>query len=178
MKLTKGFTVLITLMLPLVPILAGSSGCVTTVLVVRHAERANSSSTSPISDPEGRNRAKALAHVAREAGVSAIYATEYLRTQQTAQPLADQLGLPIDTSFTDPSALAEGILREHRGDTVLVVGHSNTVGPIIEALGGDPIDPIGASEFDNLFLVIRHRRGTTHTVHLKYLRYDESPAGD
>lgn len=132
MNLTKRMTVLTTLMLPLVPVVAGSSGCVTTVLVVRHAERANSSSTSPISDPEGKNRARALAHVASEAGVSAIYATEYLRTQQTAQPLADRLGLPIDTSFADPSALAEKILSDHVGDTVLVVGHSNTVGPIID----------------------------------------------
>ena len=57
----------------------------TTFLIVRHAERADASANTNLSQP-GVERAAALAEVAREAGVTAVYSTDYCRTAQTAQP--------------------------------------------------------------------------------------------
>ena len=64
-----------------------------TVLLVRHAEKAAGGSDDPPLSPAGEARARVLAHVAGSAGVSAIYHTQYKRTQQTVAPLAAKLGL-------------------------------------------------------------------------------------
>jgi len=172
MKANRWLTVQRSLAVSLAVAVTASGGCTTTILVVRHAERVDGSPNSPISPGEGQCRAEALAQVAGVAGVSAIYATQYLRTRQTAQPLADRLGLPITiVPAGDSSGLAEQIFQDNRGEVVVVVGHSDTIGPIIEALGGEP-PSIPDDEYDNLF-VVQHRRGEARTVHLKYLRYRE-----
>src|SRR5690606_22627139 len=69
----------------------------TTILVVRHAERADAGAgeRDPALSQAGSARAHALAEVAADAGVTAILATQYRRTRQTAEPLAERLGLPI-----------------------------------------------------------------------------------
>ena len=104
---------------------------VTTVFVLRHAERVDSSPDSELSEA-GLQRAQKLVHVAGEAGISAIFATEYRRTQQTAQPLADELGLTVNTDFgmSDVEALVNHVLSEYSGETVLLVGHSIQYRPL------------------------------------------------
>src|SRR5882672_5663247 len=68
----------------------------TTVIIVRHAEK-NIEPNNPDPDlsPAGQARAQDLVRMFSAAGVNAIYATEYKRTQQTVKPLADSLGLPV-----------------------------------------------------------------------------------
>ncbi len=135
---------------------------VTTVLLVRHADRANDHLSI-----EGWVRAKALAHVAYKAGVTAIYATEYTRTQQTVQPLAELLGLePTIYNSLSLSNLASNILSAHEGEVVLVAGHSNTVLQIASYLGAD-ITVQDTNEFDNLYLVTCGD-GETNIVNLQY----------
>src|SRR5437773_8048647 len=67
---------------------------VTTVIVVRHAEK-NIEPANPDPDlsPAGQARAQELARMFGDAGVNAIYATQFKRTQQTVKPLGDRLGL-------------------------------------------------------------------------------------
>lgn len=140
----------------------------TTVLVVRHAEKADPIGDPPLS-PEGQIRAETLVHVAGDADVAAVYATEYLRTQQTVQPLATHLGLPVsEVNADDVEGLVDQILADHAGEVVLVAGHSDTVPAIIEELGGDPIPPIAENEYDNLFVVTVCRCGAPNVVHLRY----------
>ena len=152
----------------------------TTFLIVRHAERADASANTNLSQP-GVERAAALAEVAREAGVTAVYSTDYCRTAQTAQPLATELGLPINiqpgglgfsgcapaiavptnplpTTVNTPRALVDHILSEHGDEVVMIVGHSDTVPDIVAALGQGTFDPVSiSSEFDNLFIVTVRR---------------------
>ena len=59
----------------------------TTVLVVRHAEKAWEDGDPPLSDV-GWERAEALLRVAEESGISVLFATQYARTQQTLEPIA------------------------------------------------------------------------------------------
>ena len=54
------------------------------------------------------------------------------------------------------------------GDIIAVVGHSDTVGPIIEGLGGGPVGLIGPNEFDKLFVLFID---PTNNVTLLRLRY-------
>src|SRR5215208_8289187 len=69
---------------------------VTTVILVRHAEK-KIEPTNPDPDlaPEGVERAQEIARVFGDAGVNAIYATQFKRTQQTVKPLADRTGIAV-----------------------------------------------------------------------------------
>jgi len=131
------------------------------VIVVRHAERADAGSldsgmTTTPPDPElstvGKARAQALAAMLKDAGVTAIYTTEYRRTKDTAAPLADALKITSEVvSARDQAALIARIKANTSG-TVVVVGHSNTVPTIIKALGGADVT-VGDHEYDSLFFV-------------------------
>lgn len=142
---------------------------VTTVLIVRHAEKGSAPPNDPTLSTDGQARAQALARVIGEANVRAIYATEFARTQQTVQPLATQLGLSVtQISASDADALVNDILSNHRGEVVFVAGHSNTVPVIIEKLNGGQIPPIAETEFDKLFVVTVYRLRRAKVVQLRY----------
>lgn len=154
---------------------------VTTVLLIRHAEKETSSSSDdpPLSEA-GKARAQSLIHVAGKSGIKAIYTTKYLRTRQTAEPLAKHLGLtsiamPIKMDGSNPPKISQqslkeitGKILEHSGQTVLIVGHSNTVPDIIKALGVDGPPSIDEKEFDDLFIVTIYSKGSARVTHLKY----------
>src|SRR3989454_12655624 len=68
---------------------------VTTVILIRHAEKViDPNNNDPDLSPAGQTRAQELVRMFGDAGINAIYATQYKRTQQTVKPLADKLGLP------------------------------------------------------------------------------------
>jgi broad specificity phosphatase PhoE len=132
-----------------------------TIFLVRHAERADSTpGTSPTmaADPDlsdaGRARAESLAAALKDANITAIYVTEFKRTQQTAAPLARALGLTVKTvtSRRTPELIEQ--IEASKGN-VLVVGHSNSVPDVIKGLGVTTPVTIGDDEFDNMFLVSR-----------------------
>ncbi|MEM8996683.1 MAG: hypothetical protein AAGF23_17995, partial [Acidobacteriota bacterium] len=50
------------------------------------------------------------------------------------------------------AALAERLLADHRGETVLVVGHSDTNPVLIEALGAPP-PAIADDDYDDVYMV-------------------------
>jgi broad specificity phosphatase PhoE len=145
------------------------SAQVTTVLVVRHAEKMPTPANDPHLDRAGRARAVALAHVAGASGVTAIYATNFLRTQETVAPLAAALGLtPIVMDATQTEQLIEDIRSNRRGQTVLVCGHSNTVPEIVEGLSGVVIEPIPDNRYDGLYVVTRHDNESGRAVRVRY----------
>ncbi len=143
---------------------------VTTVMLVRHAEK-NIEPDNPDPDlsPAGQERAHEIARVFGGAGMNAIYATQFKRTQQTVRPLADHTGVAVsllDANQTDE--LVRRILTSHRGQTVFVSGHNNSVPAIVSSLGGESIPVIPESEYDNLFIVTIYRFGKAKVMKLKY----------
>jgi len=153
----------------------------TTILLVRHAERADNTINSNLSQA-GRDRADTLVAVTDESGVAAIYSTEFCRTAQTAQPVASALGLTLNYQQSDQSLddcepeievpktplpetiataqdLVDHLLAQHRGKVIMVVGHSNTVPELIAALGQGEFATvqIDSNEFDRLFVVTVRR---------------------
>lgn len=154
---------------------------VTTVLLVRHAEKSDSTTTDPPLSAAGEARAQVLVHVAGGAGVRAVFATQFLRTQQTVQPLATRLGLTvIQVDSGDVAGLVNQLLTTRVGTTFLVAGHNNTVPQIIQGLRADPLCPsmfplnqanqcvIPESQYDNLFVVTAPRLGKARVLRLKY----------
>ncbi|MFC1633470.1 histidine phosphatase family protein [Planctomycetota bacterium] len=136
---------------------------VITVVIVRHAERANDSLT-----PDGEKRAETLARLLRKKDISAIFSTKTNRAIETVNNTAERLGIPIQYyNYTSTEGIANLIKSEYVGKIVLVVGHSDTVPPIIEALGISSAPPI-INEFDNLFIVTIRDDGVASLTHLKY----------
>ena len=143
---------------------------VTTVILIRHAEKVIDPNNPDVDlSPAGQARAQELARMFGDAGINTIYATQYKRTQQTVKPLADKLGLPITqvNSKSTPELLAQ-IKSQHRGETIFIAGHNNSVPEIIAALGGPQFPIIPESEYDNLFIVTIYRTGKAKVVKMKY----------
>ena len=148
--------------------------CAETVILVRHAEKAAAPADDPPLTAEGRQRAEALARTLSASGVTAIYVTEYLRTQQTGEPLALLLHLTPQRIEAKKTPDLAGAIRGHKDGVVLVVGHSNTLPEIIAALGGPEVK-IGDGEYDSLFVLTISGKDVT----LLRLRYGaaSAPAG-
>jgi broad specificity phosphatase PhoE len=145
--------------------------------VVRHAEKSTDDPRDPSLSPEGQERAKALSSMLRNAGVTDIYTTQYKRTRQTAQPLAQQSGIAIlerpinaSNSATYAHDLAREILTRSAGKGVLVVGHSNTVPDIVKALSGSAVPAITDTEYDHIFIVTIPTSGSPRLMPLRYGR--------
>lgn len=137
----------------------------TTVILVRHAEKAGPSGDVDLSEA-GKKRAECLTNALADAGVQTIFTTEFKRTQQTAAALAKKLSLtPVVTPGADVDGLVAGI-QKHAGETVLVAGHSNTVPAVIKKLGGGDFT-IKDDEYDRMF-VVTLANGTASTVALRY----------
>ena len=136
-----------------------------TVFLVRHAEKADAPRQDPPLNDIGTARAKELARMLDGAGIKTIITSQFLRTKQTAEPLAQKLGLtaismPIAMSPSNPQQVSEQSIseivsrvNERPGENVLVIGHSNTVPEVIRMLGGDVVPTIDEKKFDDLFVV-------------------------
>ncbi len=138
------------------------------VFLVRHAERVDNSSDSPLS-PAGERRAARLADLLKDAGVTAIYTTDLRRTIQTAAPLAKASSVEaVALAAGDRDALLAKIRSAGPRDRILVVGHSNTVPDLLHALGVDQSISIGDSEYDNLFVLVPRPGAPPHLLRLRY----------
>jgi broad specificity phosphatase PhoE len=125
----------------------------TTIYIVRHAEKADTSRDPELSHA-GHARANTLAHVLTDAGLDAIFVTDTHRSRQTAAPTAAATGLgPVQYDGGDSAALAARIAADHAGQQVLVVGHSNTLDDIAAALGIAGLADLEESQFDRLYVV-------------------------
>jgi broad specificity phosphatase PhoE len=132
----------------------------TIVFLVRHAEKASETETDPALSPAGRARAEALAGALAGSRVTGVVVTQRQRTGDTAAPLAGPLGVVPDTIplggtvASHAAAVAARIRARHRGGTVLVVGHSNTIPPIMAALGAPALPDLCDASYDQLFMVV------------------------
>jgi len=151
-----------------------------TVFLIRHAEREDEPRQDPPLSKDGVARSQALARLLSSAGIKAIFTSQFTRTKQTAEPLATKLGINV-TPFTlksnpsNPRQIAEestaevtNKILEHAGESVLVVGHSNSIPDVIKMLGGDFIPTIDERKFDDLFIVNVYAKGKAKVVQLKY----------
>ncbi|MDX6384973.1 MAG: hypothetical protein QOK48_2546 [Blastocatellia bacterium] len=141
-----------------------------TIIVIRHAEKkAEPDNPDPDLSPAGQARAQELARMFGGAGINAIYATQFKRTQQTVKPLADKLGLPVtQVDARKTGDLVARIRAQNPGQTVFISGHNNSAPEIVAALGGPTFPMIPEAEFDNLYFVTVDRTGKTKVMKMKY----------
>ena len=150
------------------------SQATTTVIFVRHAEKAAEPADDPGLSPAGQRRVAELTRQLVDAdvvaGVDAVYSTPYRRSEETARPVAEALGLPVHSyDAADTEAIMEFIVREHKGKIILVVGHSNTLPRLMADMGASKKVPeIAEDEYDNIFIVSIPWFGKTKTIRLRY----------
>ena len=143
---------------------------VTTIILVRHAEKkVEPNNPDPDLAPEGQIRAQEIARMFGGSNINAIYATNLKRTQQTVKPLSDRTGVPVTIlNANQTDELLRRLQTDHRGQTVFVAGHNNTVPAIVSALSGENFPTIPESEYDNMFIVTVYRFGKAKVVKIKY----------
>ncbi len=128
----------------------------TIIYLVRHAEKdLTPGLTDPPLTPAGEARAQALRQQLARRHPAALFTTDTRRTRATLAPLAQATGLmPLVYSAKEPAALAARIKQEYAGRTVVVVGHSNTLLPLLTELGVQaPMTEIKDEEYGYLFKV-------------------------
>jgi 2,3-bisphosphoglycerate-dependent phosphoglycerate mutase len=108
----------------------------TTVILVRHAEKITDGSKDPELAQAGKQRAEQLATHFSKTKIDAIYSTHFKRTEMTVTPLATLLKIPIH--YYDGSKMEEvaAMLSNNKGGTIFIVGHSNTTPAIVNYLMG------------------------------------------
>ncbi|QNA90740.1 histidine phosphatase family protein [Massilia sp. Dwa41.01b] len=132
------------------------------IYLVRHGEKALEGK-DPELTPQGRQRAQNIATMLGKAGIAHIFSTPTNRTQQTAQPLAQHSGLPVQLyDPKTPQALVAKV--KTLNGAVLVVGHSNTLSELVRLFGGQPGSDIADNEFDRLYQLIPGAGGAITTV--------------
>jgi broad specificity phosphatase PhoE len=138
--------------------LAAARAQASTVILVRHGEKTAPEGDAGLSEA-GRVRADDLAVALASFPLGAIFVSQYRRTALTAEPVAraQQLTPAVVRVEKDiavhAAAVGAAVRALPRGSAALVVGHSNTLGPIIRALGGPAISDLCDAEYAALLVL-------------------------
>jgi phosphohistidine phosphatase SixA len=144
------------------------------IFALRHADRTSGDDLSPA----GQERAKLLARMLSESGVSIAYRSDAVRAARTLEPLEQRLGAALtvkEIGFPGPDGVTAHIRTIVKkidalphDAVVAVVSHSNTVGPILRGLGADFDAQIAETEFDKLFVMFRGTSASSTVVLMRY----------
>ncbi len=126
-----------------------------TIYLVRHAEKVIDKDN--LKDPPltecGIERAESIKYFLTDIDLDRVYSTDYIRTRETARPTATSKQLDIELYNTgDMKAIAEMLLE--RGESVLVVGHSNTVPILAGLLAGEQGYAIPDNVYNQVYQVV------------------------
>lgn len=124
----------------------------TTLYLIRHAEKADSSSNPELSE-DGIKRSVRWTKLFEKTQIDNFYTTLTRRTQMTCSTIATSK--QKDITFYDAARFTlQEIVAKHPGKTILVVGHSNTIPQQINTFLGEEIYPqIDENEFGNLYTI-------------------------
>jgi broad specificity phosphatase PhoE len=133
---------------------AGASVQASPILfIVRHAEKAMTGGNDPELSAAGQQRAEELARILKDCEITAIFTTEFKRTQETAAPTAKMTQVtPTIVAAKDVSALVEN-LRALKGNA-LIVGHGNTIPDLVKRLGIPTSVSIPENDYDELIVIV------------------------
>ena len=139
---------------------ATSAAPATLVVVVRHGEKAPDPGNDPVLSAAGMARAVALDSAVRGMPITDVVVSQLQRTRLSASSFIARSGavvhvVPISAAGVPAhiQAVADTVRSITRvaGHGVLVVGHSNTVTAIVEALGGPASRPLCDSQYSQFF---------------------------
>ena len=116
---------------------------VSTIILIRHAEKSESNTKDPALSDAGIQRAIALAKLFEDTPISFFYATPYKRTIETITPIAKLNGKDVlSYNPADKNSVAE-MIQSGKGKRMMIAGHSNTIPQMVNML-------IGKNQFANM----------------------------
>lgn len=147
---------------------ANAQDDITTLILVRHAEKVDDSRDPELSDI-GKQRAEKLAQLLGSQSIDAIYSTDYIRTKGTCAPVAAQKN--VEVKLYDPRNMdqLDSMASENKGRTVLVCGHSNSTPRLANHfLKAQKFADFDESDYGNILIVTIPSQGTPDVVHIRY----------
>ncbi|MCB9289674.1 MAG: histidine phosphatase family protein [Lewinellaceae bacterium] len=140
----------------------------TFIFLVRHAEKGFGA--DPSLTFQGVKRAKLLAKIFYGLPLDAVFATDYKRTRETAQPVASEKGLEVDQYAPDRlTTFSIRLRRKYEGKNVLVVGHSDTTPELVNRLVTNGVlGRIDERDYSNFYVVAISEEGEKEVMQLKY----------
>jgi broad specificity phosphatase PhoE len=137
-----------------------------TIYLIRHSEKGvseNNPGDPPLSQC-GELRSEKLVTIFGDIAFDRIYSSDFVRTRDTAKPIAESQGIEID--LYNPQKLKDlSLLLLSRGEDVLVVGHSNTTSVLAGMLIGEDLKPFDDSLYDQIYQVVIYKgRGRIHIL--------------
>ena len=139
------------------------------VFLIRHGEQASSANGDAPLTEAGQRRARALVAVLKDAGLTAIYVSEFQRTGQTAEPLAQALQIePTRLPRGDIAGLINRLRTQHADGRVLIVSHALTIPHVLKAFGHLEEVVIQREEYDRLFVIVPKPAGPPLVFGLRF----------
>jgi len=160
------FQPLLTLVLLALPAAASAQQA---VYLVRHADR-DPNAPDALTDA-GRARAQALARVLKDTGLTVVVRSDTLRTRDTAAPVVKAGHLAEKVSPPDArhvQAAHHAICAAGPRAVVLYVGHSDTIGPLLNKLGYPGRVSFEDDEYGNLWILLPQASGPPSLLRLHY----------
>ena len=155
------------------------------VVVVRHGEKAPNPPNDPVLSDAGMARAAALDAALRPMAVTDVVVSHLQRTRLTASvfiartsPVVHVVPIGAAGTVAHIQAVADtvrAIAKTKGRGGVLVVGHSNTVANIVEALGGGVTPALCDSQYSQFFVL---REQANARVNLTRSTYGAADAPD
>lgn len=151
----------------------------TVVYLIRNGEKASDAEQDPSLSDAGKARAAALGVAMKGSPLAAIFVTQFRRTAEMAVPAAaankiTPTVISVGKNLPEYAALVARAVMEHRGKSVLVIGHTNTVAPVIAALGGPKLQDICDAAYSIIFTLRIPASGTPTLTRATYGRPDSS----
>lgn len=125
-----------------------------TIILVRHAEKADATSQDPELSAEGKQRAERLTTTIGKYKPGAFYSTNFKRTRDTVAPLAAKRKKEVQIyDPRKPNDLVDAITRS-KTKRFLVAGHSNSIPGLANLVGKkDIFKNLDESEYGAIWIV-------------------------
>jgi len=131
-----------------------------TFYLIRHAEKVDSDGLDPDLSKAGKERVVRYIDYFKTIKLDSVYTTNFKRTFQTANPIALTKG--VEPIIYNPNKIDfTNFIKKHKGQTVLIVGHSNTTPKFVNKLiGSMKYSQILEGNYENIYKVTITKEGT------------------
>jgi broad specificity phosphatase PhoE len=124
----------------------------TTIYLIRHCEKEATFNDPELSE-EGKLRAANWAKYFDDTPIDGFYTTATKRTSTTCSIIADSKNKEIQFYNHNSLSLVD-IVKTHQGQTLLIVGHSNTLPTLLNTfLGQEVYQILEENEYSSLFTI-------------------------
>lgn len=127
---------------------------VTTIIVMRHAEKEPGKDPDPELSAEGKKRAEQLSVLFKDMPVTRLLATPFKRTQHTLANLSSDKGVMIESY--EPSKIPDLVtnLKQLSGQTIIIAGHANTAPDLVnQLLNEKKYNQLNENEFGKIWIL-------------------------